>query len=919
MRQEKIISFRKAFLTVGVLSGMGFAAASRAQVAPEAQKTFPPIQIVSSPLDYRQFDKVEITGSSILRKEQTQALPVHVFTRDDIRRSGLTSLLDVLFSLPTMSMVVSSSAMGTTIGGYNATSIRSMPGQTLVLLNGLRLAPYGRQTVIGVDRPGVEIQTIPLSAVDRIEILSDGASSLYGSEAMAGVINIITRTDQKGLEIAVEKKGSTQGGGAGHQITLNGGWGRLNSDGFSIRLSAELDHQDSLQGPDRPQYSQGRYTVERDGQNYVIDGGRVSPYTTPGTFYTPANAATGQSAQYFNTLYQNGQCPSGYLPMPGQRACSNAAYQTLTIYPQQNSRKLFVAGEMKLDGGGKAYAEALFVQLNMGDFSAQNWRQVAYSIGKTPDSVGYQEAMNAGMDPAKTQFLWSPTDLTGLKREYIQKNWRVTSGVKGEWREWDYHINAYWTQSNVERWIEFTDFVSNGLVSGKTLTDPNMLNRLTPDNPLTGFLSGMRNQYNPWDSGRIDYKVANLRASRALMEIDGKDVLLGTGFEWRRESTDFRYQTNSESQPSFQAQRDVKAGYLELQIPVTHRWDVIASGRLDDYNDVGQTSNAKLASRLDFGKGWSARGSIGTGFRAPPLGQMQKLDKLYLAGNTGFNNDCSKALLQVLASLNSSTCLNEIMNVYGNGNPDLKPELSTQKTLGISFRPSGNFYFTADWWEINLRDRISSLEPAIIFSDPVTYSQYIFIGPDKKPALFTPNYNIGRSVKSGIDFDMRWRKPTDWGQWNMLIQGAYNLNSKDQFGPGKPFVSDLGRHNRATDTITPRLRMRWIAGVSNAAWSLHGTMNYISGYAEADRTGVNVVSGQSQLLTGFRVPAFKTFDLSATFTPSPAVTLRATLGNIFNAQTPQSFTTTSPSVFGFNTRDHSLWGRTFSLGLSAKF
>jgi iron complex outermembrane receptor protein len=922
MRHPNIIFFRKAFLTIGVLTGLGLAASTRAQETPEApvaQKPLPPVQIDSAPLEYRQFDKVELTGSSIVRKEQTQALPVHVFTRDDIKRSGLTNLVDVLFSLPTMSMVVSSSAMSTTIGGYNATSMRGMPGQTLVLLNGLRLAPFGRQTVIGVDRPGVEIETIPLSAVDRIEILSDGASSLYGSDAVAGVINIITRTEQKGLEIAIEKKGTTQGGGAGHQITLNGGWGRLNADGYSIRWSAELGRQDALQGLDRPQYSQGRYSVARDGQNYVIDGGKVSYYTMPGTFYMPGNAATGQPSRFFNTLYQNGQCPNAYVQVLGQPSCKDGGYQGSTIYPQQESRKLFISGETLLDGGAKAYAEVLYTQLNMGNFATQNWRQLAYSIGKTPDSVGYQEAINAGMDPAKTYFLWSPTGLDDPKREYVQKNWRVASGVKGEWREWDYHLNAYWAQSNVARWLEDIDYVSNGLVTGKTLTDPSMLKPLTTDNPLTAILNGLRNQYSLWDRGRIDYKVANLRASRALMEIDGKDVLLGTGLEWRRESTDYSYETNTETQTSFKAQRDVKAGYLELQIPVTHRWDVMASARLDDYSDVGESINTKLASRFDVGQGWAIRGSVGTGFRAPPLGQLQKFDKLYSAGQTSFVNDCSNAMLQVLASLKASLCYREKMTVYGNGNPDLKPELSTQQTLGISFRPSGNFYITADWWQINLRDKISTLDPATILSDPLAYSKYIFIGPDKRPALSAPNYNIGRSEKSGIDVDMRWRKPTEWGQWNMLVQGAYNLNSKDRFGQDKPFVSDLGRYNPVTDTITPRLRMRWTAGVSNAVWSLHGTLNYTSGYDEADMTGVNVVTGQSQLLTGFRVPAFKTFDLNATFAPMPAVTVRATVGNIFNAQAPQSFTSTSTAVFGFNTRDHSLWGRTFSVGLSAKF
>ena len=897
-------------------------AQTTAQVSPA--KTYPPVQVVDTALEYRQFEKVEITGSSIVRKEQTQALPVQVITRDDIRRSGASSMVDVLHKLPIMSMVVNSAAMITTIGGYTTASLRGLPAGTLLLLNGKRLSSYGRQSVFGVDRPSVDINTVPLSAIEKIEILSDGASSLYGSDAIAGVINIITRTEQKGFEIAVEKSGTSQGGGQGHQITLNAGKGSLKKDGFSLRLTAELFHRDPLQGSERPQYAQGRYVVERDGQQYAIDGGRLTSYATPGVFFQPANAADGTPRKVFSLLHQDGQCPSGYVPMLGQPSCQYNAYSALTIYPQQDSRKLLLSGEKWLGDGATAYAEVLHAQLTDGEMAGQGWQQLVYSLGPSPDSVGVQEALRAGLDPAKTQFLWSPSLLHGLKRAYEQNNWRVATGLKGEWGGWDYKAELYRAQAQVSRKVEVTDFVGQGLVSGRVLSDPNMLKPLTADNPLTATLNGLRNVWNTWDEGTTYTTVGQVRASRPLMEIEGKDVMLGTGLEWRREGTDYRYVSNTESQPSFQAERDIQAAYLELQLPVTPQWDVTASTRWDRYSDLGTTHNSKLASRYDFDNGWSARASWGTGFRAPSLAQLQDVSKLYAVGTTTYINQCSPDMLSVAARLSTSqdrtvSCAKSAMTIYGTGNPDLKPELSTQKSLGLAYRPTRNFSVTADWWSIDMRDVISTMADAAVYADPIQYEKFYLMQSNGTLAMRLPNYNIGQRKKSGIDFDVRWRAPTDMGQWNLFVQGTYNLKSQDQSAPGQAFVSDLGRYNKITDTITPRLRLRWIAGLSTATWSLHGALNYTSGYADQDRSGVNLATLQSTPLTGFAVPSFTTLDLHAAYQISPAVSLRATLGNALNRQAPQAFTSTAGQVFGFNTREHALWGRNFSVGLVARF
>jgi iron complex outermembrane receptor protein len=304
---------------------------------------------------------------------------------------------------------------------------------------------------------------------------------------------------------------------------------------------------------------------------------------------------------------------------------------------------------------------------------------------------------------------------------------------------------------------------------------------------------------------------------------------------------------------------------------------------------------------------------------------MQPLDRLYLMGTTSYLNECAADMRAVAANLTSSgqqttRCFKNVaLNIYGDGNPDLKPELSKQQSVGLAYRPSRNLSITADWWAIQMHDVISIFPDGLVYANPLQYSPYFVTESNGVLAMKLPNYNMGRRKKSGIDVDVRWRVPTDMGQWNLFVQGTYNLKSEDQADPSQPFMSDLARYNSMTDTITPRLRLRWLAGLTAPGWSLHGVLNHTSGYADQDRSGVNAVTGQSVLLTHFRVAAFTTLDVNASIQLYPALSLRARVGNILNKQAPQAFTSTGGQVFGFNTRDHNLWGRTLSLALVGKF
>jgi len=254
-----------AVLLTGMLAGTS-ALAQPSGTSPDG----PNIEITDTAPAFRQFNQVEITGSSIVRREQTQALPVQVISREDIRRRGLHTVAEVVQALPLMGHFVESAQLGMPAGGYSNAAIHGMPNGTLVLVNGLRLAPFGRQTVSGPERSSADLSTLPLADIERIEVLSDGASSLYGTDAIAGVVNIILRRERKGVEISVDMLRPHGGAGQGWVSSVGWGQGQLQRDGYSLLVTAEFSKRQELLGQDRPEASRARQEFVEGGQRFAL-------------------------------------------------------------------------------------------------------------------------------------------------------------------------------------------------------------------------------------------------------------------------------------------------------------------------------------------------------------------------------------------------------------------------------------------------------------------------------------------------------------------------------------------------------------------------------------------------------------------------------------------------------------------------
>lgn len=900
----------------------GPVACAMAQNAVSATTSYPTILVQGKVSEFRQFEKVEITGSSIVRKEQTQALPVQVITRQDIQRRGEESLTEVVQGLTAVFNGLDGTQIGSNQGAMSTAALHGMPNGTLVLLNGKRLAPYAIQTISGKERSSVDLGLVPLSSVERIEVLTDGASTLYGTDAIAGVINIITRTEFNGTEIHVNHGRPRAGAGQGHVVSLNWGLGQMRRDGFSFRLSAEMDQYEALRTADRPGAAQGRVGFEQGGKAYEADSLKLMEYSSPAWLYSPRT-----TRKAYSGLFMDGACVQGswsYRNFPG--GCRQSLLPTYDIYPERASHKLHWTGEKLLNANATVYAEFLYGKQKE-QLAINDWPMISGRVMSTPGSVGYTEMIENGMDPNFGFYYWQP-DLRALRQSFDKSQMRALIGLRGELANWDYQANIFQSRSQVKQIHERENYNNLGIFNtglSSPLMDERLLRPLDANNSLTGQLLNQR-FWEPQVTGQTTLTTSEVRASRPWFEIEGKDVMIGWGLEIRREQVASMVNPDLSAAtfppPSFQGTRRNAAAYAEAQIPVKPDWDVIAAIRSDHYNDVGPSHNGKLATRWRINSRWALRSSIGTGFRAPSIGQVQVVAEPFRNGQTNLKA-CTEAMEARTRQLVSSTGLpvlcpsNGPASLFTNGNPDLRPEKSTQATLGLAFAPTRNMSVSADYWRVEMRDTLQFESLSAVLADPVAYAAAYVVNPEVRVRNFgTERFhwlgfylqmqNLGASVKEGVDVDLRYRIPFNSGRLMVGAQATYMITSKEKTNPQAAWSSDLAAYSSITEMVTPRVRGRlmfnWETVHTN--WQLNA--NYNSGYRDKSVRAYNTTDSKFETVEGRRVGSYLTWDLYGGHQVSQSTRLRFGITNITDRKPPLSFYSPTTAVWGVNSQNNSL-------------
>lgn len=853
--------------------------------------------------------RVVITGSAIKRIDAETALPVQVIRREDIVKAGVTTAAEIMAKISANTKGLTDGA-SISIGGYhdqtglNSVNLRGIgTSSTLVLLNGRRMANFASPG----DDAGVDLNNIPAAAIDRVEILLDGASALYGTDAIGGVVNFITRNDFQGAEVNAYV-GATQEGGAGkREVSIAAGVGDLEEDGFNVFGVFDVQRTDALNANQR-QFINDLKIPERLPH-------LLSSATSPGNIRLSGSQRDLLQEEGFSTNGQDvivnrtinlsaPECNAPhtlYLPdgIGGVDGCTFDYMRDVELYPKSDKLSFLGRGVLKLNNDHQAYAELSAARAKSYYVGTSNRVDADMDVSLIPElaatGLGALDADDEDrIITVRTRIL----DAGRRVSELTSTGSRIVAGVMGTLGNWDYDVALNRSVNSVsdrdkEGYLLYTPLME-GYADG-TL------------NPF-GSQSAAGQAY--LDSIQVDEVVRRARGtmsgidgklSTTLGQMAGGPVGLAMGAEFRRESAWFRASellvsdeitgdaSPGEGQDTDNG-RNVAGIFAELAAPVAKGLDLQLAARYDHYEGVGGTFNPKAGIRWQPAAEWVVRGSVGTGFRAPSLADLYRPargsatsvlpDPVYCAEE---DNDFS------ICADNWDT------RIYSN--PDLKPERSTQFSAGIIFQPTANWSFSADYWNIKKRDIISTIGEDVILANTTKYADLIHrYNEDGNPFCdYDPDdvgicyidlvkENRGRLRTSGLDLvaELRGLK-TEWGTWGARLAGTWVLQSEQQTAPGDPYVSNLGRF--VTDGVVQRWRHRLTIDWEWGAYSLMLGNSYMSGYDDQN-SAIDTDSGS--VVAANRVAAYSLWDLSGAWAVTRELKLRAGVQNLLNTSPPFS-------------------------------
>ncbi|MDM5179696.1 TonB-dependent receptor [Massilia sp. DJPM01] len=856
-----------------------------------------------APADASQtMQKVEIVGTSIRRRLEAQtALPITSLRAEDFAKQGLSTAQEVLATIPmNQTSTGASQSVGSGTGGRATANLRGLGGdKTLVLLNGRRLAnhPFFADTV--------DLNIIPVAALDRVEVLRDGASAIYGSDAIGGVINFVTKRSYRGLEVSVEAYEPVgSGGGDEQRVNLIGGWGDLATDGYNLLGIVDFHRQSALTATDR---DFGRTGVRPERGMYQTSG-----TTFPANFYSE-NDISG------NPSFASGCRPPDSIPnRTGGATCRFDYTQFVDLIPLTRQETFLGRFSKKLGADHSATLEYLHSR-------STNEARVAppplAGIGLTMSNAS-PFYPGRGITPAVAGLAGEPLDVswrplvTG-KREGLDVSLsdRLLASMEGTLGGWDYSAGLSYAVGRARSAFTNGYVIDARLIEGVGNGLLNPFGEQTPAGNDYLRQSLLQGEYlrAKIKSGAIDFK-----ASRELMNLPAGPLGFALGGEFRRDEADYRVNRALASQASSSGyadaqdqsgSRNIGAVFTEFNIPLIKDLEVNLAARYDDYTDFGHSFNPKVALRWQPSKQVLLRGSFNKGFRAPTLYDLHGPQT-----TTNTSSPWDDPVLcpggTAVPGANPNLACDQQQNQRQGGNPDVKPERSRTYSAGIVLEPTPDLTLSLDYWDIRLKDQISALAEESIFGNYQKYQNLYFYNAARTRLdyVLTITQNLGEVKTRGIDLGLLWRlQRGQWGNFTLGVDGTWVDRYDYQNERNGPFTVNAGRYADAS----PVFRWRHNASLGWTRGPLNMTLSnrYLSGYDDQpDENGI--VPG--------RVGHYSTWSLAGTYTANQKVSVTAGVKNLLDDDPPFTVQSTTFQQ-GYDPRYTDPLGRTFYVRAMYKF
>ena len=822
---------------------------------------------------------VIVTGSMIARPAAETAEAITVLKADALKNQGITNVEQALNTVTSNTPSLNiASAVGTFSGGGTYADLRNLGnGRTLVLLDGQRLAPnsFPSPAGFGSGDGAVDLSGIPFSAIDSVEVLREGASALYGSDAIAGVINFKTKRNYQGLEVEGNFDHPQEHGGGSTQGDITFGHGDLVSDGYNFMITGSFQHQQEIQATWRSFSAQG-YDPARGVTN------TNDPGTWPGTFVDSAGnfwqpdfpTCPGNPFLEVDPNNLGNTCAYRYSAatddVPDSKAESGLLSFTKSL-PANNQVQLqyfYTRSELT------AWSGPMFYALPISDTNPYipDPSRLTCEFSCTADGTATGAPITTPVMDGGYTAIWSDP-LNNRYTGNVNTEQRALLTFSGTNAGWDYTVAGNYSQNknnsnNVSGFPDETVLAPTGAIPP------------APGSPgVPGVLSDLINPFGPQSAAGQALINQSYAAGTYLVgedkrwSIDGHashelgdafnagtpaTVALGlsVGGEHFQSNTTFYNDITSAatglSDSAISKSRQFQAAFLEVDVPMTKNLDVDLSDREDRYSDFGRTNNAKLSVRYQPASFLTLRGTASTGFRAPTLNDLYSPNSIAAAtsGTMGQGNpDCPPASgANAIAPFTNATCTTQGLGVTG-GNANLTPESSQNFDLGIVLQPIRNMGITLDYYRILLKNTIGSIPASAMYGNPSEFTKYIVLNssggltpsvdsatnciPFTLPTcgyLLLTNQNTGRSTTDGVDVSIQYLQHTPIGTFREDLEGTAVTQFVVQQYNGGPERNLVGwfnhlppsyrwQHDLRIDWSSPQ--GMWGAGLANRFYSTY--------------------------------------------------------------------------------------------------
>jgi iron complex outermembrane receptor protein len=867
----------------------------------------------------KQLQTITVTGSALPRVDTETPSPVTVITAQDIARTGYTTVSDVVRSISAdNSGSIPNSFYAGFAAGSSGVALRGLTvNSTLVLIDGKRVASY--PLVDDGIRSFVDLNTIPLAAVERIEVLKDGASSIYGSDAIAGVVNIILKPSFTGVEGSADIGDAQHGGGFTKKATLLGGIGDLNTDHYNAYFSAEWEQDNPIRASQRNYPFNSADWTAIGGQNNTwgnpaLNLGSIWGTVAPGTLSTPGDLTTGVATGPYQPLRPCG-AGSVSVTVPGAGTYCQQDQVKDYNYIQQKQNRYGIYGRFtyKFSDTTKAYVSLSYDENTTTILGAPP--QIQSSVPNNTDTIALPPTLANGQLNPNNPFAASGAyalinyGFGDIPAVTITDNHNVRGVIdlQGAWGDWNYEASLVGNHEYLD--YHQAGFLSyNGLISAIQNGTYNFVN---PAANSQSVLNAVAPPYNVTDTSDMD--VFDFNVNRQLFDLPGGLMGFAAGVQFRHEAQNEMplnpggiYQGLGDTR--IIGNRNVSGLYAEFDLPLLDSLEADASGRFDHYPHVGNNFSPKIGLKWKPLDWLALRGTYSKGFRAPNFGESAGSYSAGFVNSSVAGLGASDAFLA--AHGNDAYVTNPYALEAGNsGNPNLKPEKSQSFTAGLVVQPTSWLSASLDYYNIRKSNVIlpASIGPALTqyFANGTVPAGYtvqldtpdpLFPGAPARPIFVGADYVNGDWLKTtGVDLDLQVHFQFNNGiRYISELQATQIFQWKEDIeGQVQQYVGTQGPYGLSSGAGTPRTRGNWANTIEYGPLSLTATIYFTSHEYESaqDITGTTdcydaLAANGGPLIPNCTMASFTYGNLVGSYKINDHITVTASVDNVTDRRPP---------------------------------